>query len=170
MLAESAVDRSLAKRDLLMGEVLDVDKPRRAGIEAAKKRQLALQKHRSNVIDSSLEIIGQFEEALLHNAGLARFGSEGQARLKLAELQNTTFDEMFKTIAANAKFNSQDSKLMTLSIDKAIYFAPTAAARRNNFAGLLALAKAWRLAQGELFDSLLASCAHYIDHNQPDEQ
>ncbi len=165
-LAEAAVNGSLSKRYQLVGEVLDTDAPRRAGIHAIESRQSVLKKHRANVVGDSLLLIDQFEEALKYNAGLARFGSEAQARLKLAELQSTTFDEMLWTAGVNGRLNKQDQQLMKRSVERAIYFAPTAAARSKNFGSLLGLAKEWRLAQAELFDSLLATCAHYIDTHQ----
>ena len=167
-LAEAAVNASEKKRHGVARSSADQDAPRRAGIHAVESRRLSIEKYQRNVIDRSLALIGQFEEAIGHNAGLARFGSEAKARQKLTELQTGTFDEMLWTAAINQNLSPADRDRMRRSVEKAIYFAPTATARRSNFAAFLSLARDWRQAQAECFTTLVLTCDNYLNKHRTD--
>ena len=162
-LAESAKNGSEIKRQGLVGPSADHDAPRRAGVHAVEARKASIEKYQTNVIGSSLQIIDQFTEALNHNAGLARFGSEAIGRQKLVELQTGTIDEMLWAASINMNLTTADRAIMKRSVDQAIYFAPTAAKRRENFGKLLTLTREWRKGQNDLFKTIVLTCNNYID-------
>ncbi len=164
-LAETAVNASEKKR---REAGVDLDAPRRAGMHALEGRKAGIKKYQINVVDKSLALIGQFEEALGNNAGLARFGSEAKARQKLVELQTGTFDELLWAAALGMGVPQEERLAMRRSIEKAMYFAPTAAARRRNFGMMLGLAKDWRNAQNNLFTTLVLTCDNYLEKHKTD--
>lgn len=125
----------------------DSDAPRRGGIHAVESRLAKIDSYLANVIDPSLNLIGQFEEALRYNAGLARFGHELGGRIKLTQLQTGTIEPMLRAAAVQWGISRPDQRLhMRRSLEKYVYFAPTTTIRRQRFGEMLELARDWRMA------------------------
>lgn len=162
-LAGSTYNDSLLKQQGIGGKLADTGKPNRAGVHAVKKRKAGIEKYQANVIGKSLTLIDQFSEALNHNAGLARFGSEYLAREKLIQLQTETFGEMLSAAGVNMKLLPEEHRLIVRSVEKSVYFAATPAKRRENFSKLITLARDWRNAQNDLFKTIVLTCNSYLD-------
>ena len=168
-LAESARINLEENRSQSSFVSLDQDAPRRAGVHAVESRRVAIENYRTNVLNGSLSLVCQFEEALSYSGNLSRFGNEANARAKLAEIQSGVIQQMLLTVAMHANMTHENRRKMALSVEKAIYLAPTDAQRKRNFKELIGLAKAWLHAEDELLSGLSAEADYYISQNQIDE-
>ena len=169
-LAESASNRSEIKRSNPNFINLDTDAPRRAGVKAIKSRKLAIETYRSNVLESSLQLISKFQEALEFNGNLSRFGNEANARVKLTELQNGAISEMLLTVGIHANMKDDERKRMVLTVDRLTYGSADSARSKRNFGILLGLVKEWQTAEYELLGTLVLQADSYLAKHDINEQ